>query len=268
NWLTGERVAVKVAMPEISASILPYEARIYKQLAGSRVIPFIHWLGFDGDADVLVMDYHGPTLDGMRRAFRGTLTLKSVLMIGLQILNFVEYAHSRGIILRDIKPHNFAIGRALHPENPSTIYTFDFGLAKLYVDPFKKTHIPFRTGRTLCGTIGYCSHWLHLGLEASRRDDIVVLGHILLQLLHGRLPWQGFYAANIEAKIERIGEMKRPTHAALTEQLAHSPTALRDLMVYAHGLDFEQKPDYVMLRSLLEDCLKEHEWENDGLFDW
>ncbi|KIY46840.1 kinase-like protein [Fistulina hepatica ATCC 64428] len=268
NWLTDERLAVKVAMPEASSSILQYEAQVYEQFAGSRAIPFLHWSGSDGDADILVMDYLGPTLEHMRRACRGTLTLKSVLMIGLQILDFVEFAHSRGIILRDIKPHNFAVGRAPKPENPSTIYAFDFGLAKMYVDPLKKTHIPLRTGRTICGTIRYSSHWSHLGLEASRRDDIVALGHTLLHLLHGHLPWQGIYAASVEAKIARIGEMKTPTNVALTELLSRSPAALRNFMAHAHGLNFEQKPNYGMLRGLLEGALTEHGWENDGLFDW
>ncbi|KIY53884.1 kinase-like protein, partial [Fistulina hepatica ATCC 64428] len=268
NWLTDESVAVKYSMPQISAGILQYEARIYEQLSGSRAIPSLHWSGSDGGADVLVMDLLGPTLDHMQCACRGSFTIKSVLMIGLQILDFVEFAHSRGIILRDIKPHNFAVGHALTPDSAGTIYAFDFGLAKMYVDPLRKTHIPLRTGREICGTIRYSSHWSHLGLEASRRDDIVGLGHTLLNLLHGRLPWQGFYAASVEAKLARIGEMKAPSNAVLMEFLSRSPTALRDFMTHGYSLDFEQKPDYELLRGLLEAALRENGWVNDGMFDW
>lgn len=79
-------------------------------------------------------------------------------------LDFVRFAHSRGVILRDIKPHNFAVGRLV--EDASRIFAFDFGLAKMYVDAASGTHIPLRTGRRLCGTWRYCSHWTHLGLGA------------------------------------------------------------------------------------------------------
>ena len=95
NWISNEAVVVKLALPEPSKSIIPYEAKIYEQLAGHRAVPFVRWVGrysnggyYKGETDVLVMDYLGPTLTQLRRVCRGTLTLKSVLMIGLQIVRF------------------------------------------------------------------------------------------------------------------------------------------------------------------------------------
>jgi hypothetical protein len=79
-------------MPNPWDTLLPYEAQIYEQLAGSRAIPSVHWSGMYGDADVIVMDYLGPTLEHVRRACRGSLTLKSVLMIGLQIVGLFQSA--------------------------------------------------------------------------------------------------------------------------------------------------------------------------------
>lgn len=77
-------------------------------------------------------------------------------------LDFIEFSHSRGLILRDIKPQNSAVGRS--PELAGTIYNFDFGNAKAYIDPGTGTHIPLRTGRTITGTARFCSHWSHQGL--------------------------------------------------------------------------------------------------------
>lgn len=104
--------------------------------------------------------------------------------------------------------------------------------------------------------------------ENSRRDDIVVLGHTLLELLHGQLPWQGIYAPSVEAKLERMGLMKTPGYPAFSDLLAQSPRALEKWMAHAHGLEFEQKPDYRYLLALLEDELAANGWENDGSFDW
>ena len=154
-----------------------YEARVYQQLGGSA-IPRIHWSGSDGGADVIVMDRLGPTLEQLRMVQRGTLSLKTVFMIGIQMvragslylevgltslqLDFIEYSHSRGVVLRDVKPQNTAVGD--DPVFASRIYNFDFGNARMYIDPTKGAHIPLRTGCRTSGTIRFCSHWSHQGL--------------------------------------------------------------------------------------------------------
>ncbi|KZV70170.1 kinase-like protein [Peniophora sp. CONT] len=267
SWLTNEVVALKYEIPLSPAtpSSVWYEARVYKQLEGSNAIPRVRWSGSDGGADVLVMDFLGPTLEELRLVSRGALGLKSVLMIGIQMLDFIEYAHGRGVVLRDIKPQNAAVG--YNSELASTIYSFDFGNAKLYVDS-EGAHMPLRTDRKISGTVRFCSHWSHQGLESSRRDDIVLLGHMLLYLLHGRLPWQGVFAPSLEAKIQRMGEMKTPKNPAMIELLAHSPAGLSELLEHAHRLEFAQKPDYALLRALLERAMQEYGWVCDGGFDW
>ncbi|KAG7450925.1 uncharacterized protein BT62DRAFT_1001774 [Guyanagaster necrorhizus] len=83
NWLTNDRAVVKAVISSTSKGIVPYEAKVYRQLAGSPVIPFIHWSGTYGETDVIVMECLGPTLANLRLACRGTLTLKSLLMIGI-----------------------------------------------------------------------------------------------------------------------------------------------------------------------------------------
>ena len=54
--------------------------------------------------------------------------LSDVCYIGIQILERLEWIHSKGIIFRDIKPTNFLIGL----NDPQIIYIVDFGSCKKY----------------------------------------------------------------------------------------------------------------------------------------
>lgn len=87
NWLTGEDVVVKGSISYgTEKSIVPYEAAVYKQLSSwPNVVP-VRWSGKTGNTDVLVLDCLGPNLDDLRRACRGKLSLRSVLMAGISLV--------------------------------------------------------------------------------------------------------------------------------------------------------------------------------------
>ena len=59
-----------------------------------------------------------------------------------------------------MKPKNLAMGRG---NRSSLLYMFDFGLAKLFINPATGEHIPFRTGLILVGASRYVSHNVHFG---------------------------------------------------------------------------------------------------------
>ncbi|VDB95590.1 unnamed protein product [Peniophora sp. CBMAI 1063] len=267
-YLTNEPVVIKYDMPQSDGDPTPVriEACVYAHLSDCPAVPRVHWAGSEGGGEVLVIDHLGPTLEDLRSICRGTLSYECVLLIGVQLLEFIECAHRRGIVLRDIKPHNAAVGRT--PDRASTIYNFDFGNARGYIDPGTGAHVPLRTGRTIVGTARFCSHWSHRGLECSRRDDIVSLGHTLLYLYYGYLPWQGVHAPTREDKIRIIGEMKAPSHPSMLEFLADAPDELSALMEHAYGLEFEQEPDYKALRGAFEGELASRGLGSDALCDW
>lgn len=112
-------------------------------------------------------------------------------MLAEQLLQRVEYIHSKSYLHRDIKPDNFLIG--LDPR-ASLVHSIDFGLAKRYRDPKTNQHVPYRQHRNLTGTARYASVNAHLGIEQGRKDDLEAIGYVLLYFLKGQLPWQGIQA--------------------------------------------------------------------------
>jgi len=61
----------------------------------------------------------------------------------------------------------------------------------------------------LIGTARFASINAHLGLEQSRRDDMIALGYLFVYLAKGKLPWQKVRAKNKQRKYEKILALKQ-----------------------------------------------------------
>ncbi|KAB2071557.1 hypothetical protein ES319_A08G230100v1 [Gossypium barbadense] len=232
-------------------------------LQGGTGIPQLKWFGVEGDYNVMVIELLGPSLEDLYNYCNRKLSLKSVLMLADQLINRVEFMHSRGFLHRDIKPDNFLMGLG---RKANQVYIIDYGLAKKYRDLQSHKHIPYRENKNLTGTARYASVNTHLGVEQSRRDDLESLGYVLMYFLRGSLPWQGLKAGTKKQKYDKISEKKMVTPV---EVLCKSyPSEFVSYFHYCRSLRFEDKPDYSYLKRLFRELFIREGYQFDFVYDW
>ncbi|XP_073048344.1 casein kinase 1-like protein 2 [Primulina eburnea] len=263
NIQTNEEVAIKLENVKTKHPQLMYESKLYRLLQGGTGIPYIRWFGVEGDYNVLVMDLLGPSLEDLFNFCSRKLSLKTVLILADQMINRVEFVHSKSFLHRDIKPDNFLMGLG---RRANQVFAIDFGLAKKYRDSSTHRHIPYRENKNLTGTARYASMNTHLGIEQSRRDDLESLGYVFMYFLRGSLPWQGLKAGTKKQKYERICEKKVSTSI---ETLCRSyPAEFASYFHYCRSLRFDDKPDYTYLKRIFRDLFIREGFQFDYVYDW
>ena len=236
------------------------------QVSGANAavgLPNVYWFGREGDFNVLVMDMLGASLEDLFVLCGRKFSKKTVLMIVDQMLNRIEFVHSKNFIHRDIKPENFTVG---YGKKASVIYVIDFGLAKKYRDSRTHQHIPYSERKSLTGTARYASINAQLGLEQSRRDDLESLGFVFMYFLRGSLPWQGLRANTKLSKYDKICEKKMTT--PIDVLCKGAPVEFANFLSYCRSLRFDDKPDYAFVRRMFRELFIKEGYEPDFIYDW
>ena len=190
--------------------------------------------------------------------------LKTICMIALQILDRLEFIHSKNIIHRDIKPNNFLIGR----KDPEIIYLIDFGISVKYKSSRTGKHIKYKFKKIINGSLKYLSINAIKGYEQSRRDDLESLGYMLIHLILNHLPWLYIEDLEIE-KLEKIKQIYKAKLLTPPELLCNGlPDEFTQYIKYCRNLTFEQEPDYNYLKSLFNNILEKNQQKNDLNFYW
>ena len=258
----NELVAIKVEPRKISKPLLETEAFFLYSLKGLG-IPEVLSFGRLKNYNVLIEPLLDRSLFDIFAERRKRLPLEDICLIANQILDRIQWVHSKNIVHRDIKPDNFLIGR----KDPNIIYLIDFGLSKKYKSSTTGKHIRFGFTGKLTGTVRFASANALRGGEQSRRDDLESIGYMIIYFMRGKLPWQGVTG---NKKMERYLKIYKMKKNVTPEDLCKSlPRQVTEFIRYVKQLEFEQDPDYNYLRNLFNSILKKINETNDQLiFSW
>ena len=257
----GKYFALKFESTYKGQGLLEGEANIMNYLKGPN-IPYVKSFGFTNGYNILVMQLLGKSLEDIFEA-RKRISIKSVCMCGVQIISVLEYVHNKHIVHRDIKPDNFVMGLE---DLSKFVYLLDFGLAKKYRSSTTLVQYPMTNKKKLTGTARYASIHALGGYEQSRRDDLEAVGYVLIYFLRGSLPWQGLQARNKEERYKKILQKKIDTSPY---DLCYGfPKELEKYVEYTRNLEYEEEPNYEMLRGLFMKILRDEELKYDYIFDW
>ncbi|MCQ2818680.1 MAG: protein kinase [archaeon] len=207
------------------------------------------------------MELLGKSLEQLKRIYQ-IFTLKTVAQIGYQMMNIMEFIHSKHIIHRDIKPDNFVMG--LEGKN-NILFLVDFGLAKKYRSYTTLEQYPLIKKKKLTGTARYASIHALEGFEQSRRDDLESIGYVLIYLLKGNLPWQGVKIKTGDEKYKNILEKKRNTSA---KELSNGIPEFEEYITYTRSLEYTDAPDYRRLKGLFRRMIENNQMKMDWIYDW
>jgi eukaryotic-like serine/threonine-protein kinase len=205
-----EAVALKI-MAEgrtMSGRVLR-EVEAAAALAHPNIVALYDWFG-DGERSILVWELvDGESLDKLA----GELGDGDVAAIGVELLDALAFAHSQGIIHRDVKPQNVMLDSAGH------VKVMDFGIARL-IDADTLTH-----EGDVIGTVAYMSPEQAAGRRVGPPSDVYSAGMVLYELLAGAHPLRGQTPAETLAN---VAAARLPSLGALRPDLAQDLVRLVD----------------------------------------
>ena len=175
-------VAIKILRAEFTQdeefrSRFHAESRAVAMLSHPNIVS-VYDVSTTNEADYIVMELiDGITLKQYMEK-KGTVNWKETLHFAIQIAKALEHAHSRGIIHRDIKPHNVMVLK-----NGSVKVT-DFGIARMMNESNTLT-------KEALGSVHYLSPEQAKGGRVDIRSDIYSLGVVMYEMATGRPPYDG-----------------------------------------------------------------------------
>ena len=163
---------------------------------------------------------------------KGVLNWKETLHFSMQIAKGLEHAHSRGIVHRDIKPHNVMVLKN------GSVKVMDFGIARVMNKSNTLT-------KEALGSVHYISPEQAKGGHTDNRSDLYSLGVVMYEMMAGRPPYDGESAVSVA--IQHInGGAPRPS--TLNPNI---PGGLEQIIM--KGMSLEIRDRYVSATEMLQD---------------
>lgn len=163
---------------------------------------------------------------------KGVLNWKETLHFAMQIAKGLEHAHSRGIVHRDIKPHNVMVLKN------GSVKVMDFGIARVMNKSNTLT-------KEALGSVHYISPEQAKGSYTDNRSDIYSLGVVMYEMMTGRPPYDG--ESPVAVAIQHING-GAPLPSALNPNI---PKGLEQIIMKSMALDVNDR--YASATEMLRD---------------
>ena len=243
-------VAIKILKDELSQDEefrrrFHAESQAVAMLSHPNIVS-VYDVSTTDEADYIVMELiDGITLKQYMEK-KGVLNWKETLHFGMQIAKALEHAHSRGIVHRDIKPHNVMVLK-----NGSVKVT-DFGIARIMSKSNTLT-------KEALGSVHYISPEQAKGGRVDARSDLYSLGVVMYEMMTGRPPFDG--ESPVAVAIQHING--KPTMPSLINP--NIPGGLEQIIMKAMEKDPAKR--YASATEMLYD-LEEFRKNPSILFDF
>ena len=205
----GRRVAVKLlherfAADEEFVERFRREASSAASLSHANIVSVYdrgEWAG----TYYIAMEYlDGRSLDSIVRE-EAPLPPERAIELTEQVLRAARFAHRRGVVHRDLKPHNVII------DEEGRVKVTDFGIARAGASEITQTG-------SIMGTARYLSPEQAQGQPVSPRSDLYSIGVMLYELLTGAVPFEGDSVVAIA--LRHLSEPPRPPSSLVPVDLA------------------------------------------------
>jgi beta-lactam-binding protein with PASTA domain len=202
----GRRVAVKVLHRRF-AEDQQFVERFRREASSAAGLQHPNIVGifdrgeWDGTYYIAMEFVEGRTLKDIIRE-KGPAPPEAAVDITLQILRAARFAHKRGIVHRDIKPHNVLI------DEDGRVRVTDFGIARAGTSDMTETG-------SIMGTAQYLSPEQAQGRPVDARSDLYSIGIVLYELLTGQMPFDA--ESPVTVALKQVNEAPLPPRRLVPE---------------------------------------------------
>jgi len=213
------------------------EAQVVASLEHLHILPiYAYGVLQDQKSAYFVTRLMNGSLNDMIRD--GAMSFEKAVKIFLQIANALAYAHSKGVIHRDMKPSNILL------DDAGNAYLSDFGLAQREnsIALFDDNEIG------IVGTPSYIAPEILLGKPADQRSDIYSFGVVLYHMLTGRVPFEVTTSLNIASLFYKHVQQPPPSPREFNPSI---PPAVEKIILRALAKDPHER--YLTVNEMMAD---------------
>lgn len=184
DTMLDKLIAIKILRKELinnreSVRYFKNEAEVISHLSHPNIVE-VYDVGMAEGHPYIVMEYvEGKTLKEIIRE-KAPLTSTFSIYVMEGVLAALIHSHKKGVIHRDIKPHNIMINKR------GEVKVMDFGIARI-----TEQGITMTITNDIVGSVHYLSPEQASGAEITELSDVYSSGIVFYEMLTGKLPYEG-----------------------------------------------------------------------------